>query len=92
VITLPTGEFPLRLQLTGLFNVYNALAAVCVGWQEGIPVADIQAALHNVTGVPGRFEIIDCGQDFTVIVDYAHTPDGLETFCRRPGRLPRAGS
>ncbi|NPV26572.1 MAG: UDP-N-acetylmuramoyl-L-alanyl-D-glutamate--2,6-diaminopimelate ligase [Firmicutes bacterium] len=80
VVNYPAGEFLLCLQLTGLFNVYNALAAVCVGWQEGVSIGDIQTALQAVTGVPGRFELIDCGQEFTVIVDYAHTPDGLENI------------
>ena len=77
---LPDGELPLNLRLTGRFNTYNALAALTVGWREGVPLEEIKAALEGVRGVPGRFEPVDQGQDFAVIVDYAHTPDGLENL------------
>ncbi|MDD3653334.1 MAG: UDP-N-acetylmuramoyl-L-alanyl-D-glutamate--2,6-diaminopimelate ligase [Desulfotomaculaceae bacterium] len=72
------GRCFLNLQLTGLFNVYNVLAAFTATAALGVPVEIIKEALENIQGVPGRFERIDAGQDFTVIVDYAHTPDGLE--------------
>lgn len=72
------GNFTLDLRLTGLFNVYNALAAAAAGLSEGYSPDEIQEALAGVTGVPGRFERVDCGQEFTVIIDYAHTPDGLD--------------
>ncbi|NLK51662.1 MAG: UDP-N-acetylmuramoyl-L-alanyl-D-glutamate--2,6-diaminopimelate ligase [Syntrophomonadaceae bacterium] len=75
---LPEAEIQIDLAFTGRFSVYNALAALAVGWKEGIKLSDIQAALAAVRGVPGRFERVDCRQDFTVIVDYAHTPDGLK--------------
>lgn len=68
----------LNLKLTGKFNVYNALAAVAVGVADNIPLLTIKKALEAVSGVPGRFELVDRGQDFAVVVDYAHTPDGLE--------------
>lgn len=73
----PAGSLALRLQLTGRFNVYNSLAALAVGWHEGVALPFIRTALENVPGVPGRLERIDSGQDFTVLVDYAHTPDSL---------------
>jgi len=72
------GVAPLRLQLTGRFNVYNALAAIAVGLHEGVPLSFVRSALEQVPGVPGRLERVDRGQPFTVLVDYAHTPDGLE--------------
>lgn len=72
------GELALRLQITGRFNVYNSLAAVAVGWHEGVPLPFIRTALEQVVGIPGRLERIDRGQPFTVLVDYAHTPDSLE--------------
>lgn len=75
---VPGETIDLHLKLTGKFNVYNALAAVAAGIADGIPVPIIKRALENVTGVPGRFELVDRGQDFAVIVDYAHTPDGLQ--------------
>ncbi len=67
-----------NLKLTGLFSVYNALAALAVAFVEGLSWRDSLDILESITGVPGRFEKIEEGQDFTVIVDYAHTPDGLE--------------
>ncbi|NLM45905.1 MAG: UDP-N-acetylmuramoyl-L-alanyl-D-glutamate--2,6-diaminopimelate ligase [Firmicutes bacterium] len=76
------GGLSLQLKMTGLFSVYNALAAIAVGLLEGLGLGHIKAVLEEVTGVPGRFELIDAGQDFTVIVDYAHTPDGLENILR----------
>jgi UDP-N-acetylmuramoyl-L-alanyl-D-glutamate--2,6-diaminopimelate ligase len=75
---LPDGELAVKLNMTGHFSIYNALAALTVAWREGINYQTIQSALRAVRGVPGRFELIDSGQDFTVVVDYAHTPDGLE--------------
>jgi UDP-N-acetylmuramoyl-L-alanyl-D-glutamate--2,6-diaminopimelate ligase len=72
--------FTINMKLIGLFSVYNALAAICFALQEGVDSATIKSALEKVTGVAGRFEQVDCGQDFTVVVDYAHTPDGLENI------------
>jgi UDP-N-acetylmuramoyl-L-alanyl-D-glutamate--2,6-diaminopimelate ligase len=81
VIT-PSDSFTLRLKFTGLFSAYNALAAVSYGLLEAMPTALIKSVLEGVKGVPGRFELIDEGQSFTVIVDYAHTPDGLDNVLR----------
>jgi UDP-N-acetylmuramyl-tripeptide synthetase len=78
----PAGSVGMQLKMTGLFSVYNALAAVCVGLLEGIPLSQIKDVLEEISGIPGRFELVDAGQDFTVIVDYAHTPDGLENVLR----------
>ena len=71
------GEIPVRLPLTGMFNVYNALAAVACSLAQGFTADEICKGLAELRGVAGRFERVDRGQDFTVIVDYAHTPDGL---------------
>jgi len=76
------GTCPLEFRITGLFNVYNALAAFTAAAAMDVPVAVIKEALEKVRGVPGRFELVDAGQDFTVIVDYAHTPDGLENVLK----------
>jgi len=70
------GAADVELPLVGHFNVYNALAAVTAALAEGIPLETAVRALADVT-VRGRFEKVDEGQPFTVIVDYAHTPDGL---------------
>ncbi len=74
------GSFNINMKLIGLFNVYNALAAIAFALKEGVEPAVIKTALEKVSGVAGRFEQVDCGQDFTVVVDYAHTPDGLENI------------
>jgi len=66
--------------LPGLFNLENALAAVALGDALGVPVAVMQKALARVRGVPGRAERVEAGQPFTVVVDYAHTPDSLRAL------------
>jgi UDP-N-acetylmuramoyl-L-alanyl-D-glutamate--2,6-diaminopimelate ligase len=69
--------YKLQTKLSGLFNVYNAAAAAAVGEMLNIPGPEIAQGLADVV-VPGRMEAIREGQDFEVIVDYAHTPDALE--------------
>ena len=75
------GEsYPVSMNTTGLFNVYNTLAAIGACLQEGISMEAIDMALKTFSSVPGRFELIEEGQDFAVVVDYAHTPDGLQNI------------
>jgi UDP-N-acetylmuramoyl-L-alanyl-D-glutamate--2,6-diaminopimelate ligase len=86
------GELELSTALPGLFNVQNVLAAVATARSLGVPAEAIAAALPQFGRVPGRFEPVDEGQDFGVLVDYAHTPEALENVLRaaRPvtrGRL-----
>ena len=57
--------------------MYNALAALAVGESLGLPLDRIAAGLAAAPPVPGRFELVDAGQDFVVAVDYAHKPDAL---------------
>ncbi len=78
----PWGTAPVALKLLGTHNVYNALcaAAICGGLGVAVPV--IAEGLGTLSSVPGRFESIDAGQDFHVVVDYAHTPDGLANVLR----------
>lgn len=76
------GRLKLRLKITGLFNVYNVLGAVGAALAENMPLTAIEKALTEFPGVPGRFELVDCGQPFAVVVDYAHTPDGLENILK----------
>ncbi len=66
-----------RLKLFGEFNVYNALAAVCVGLSQGLSLEIISKALEKVGGVPGRMEFIGEGQKFKVLVDYAPEPASM---------------
>ncbi|NWJ49054.1 MAG: UDP-N-acetylmuramoyl-L-alanyl-D-glutamate--2,6-diaminopimelate ligase [Chloroflexi bacterium] len=76
-LNTPKGLIPLKLKLAGDFNVYNSLAAASVGLVLGISLEQIKAGLESVSGVPGRMEVIEEGQPFSVIVDYAHTPESL---------------
>jgi UDP-N-acetylmuramoyl-L-alanyl-D-glutamate--2,6-diaminopimelate ligase len=74
----PEALAGIDLKLKGRFNVENALAAMAGARLLGIPDGEISAGLERLDGVPGRFESVDEGQPFTVLVDYAHTPDSLE--------------
>jgi UDP-N-acetylmuramoyl-L-alanyl-D-glutamate--2,6-diaminopimelate ligase len=78
VATTPEGEVPLRTRLPGRFNVANALGALATAHALGVPLELIAATLPDVAPAPGRFQALDEGQPFTVLVDYAHTPDSLE--------------
>lgn len=78
----PWGEGALRLPLPGSFNVYNALAALAAACTLGAPFEVARDALAAFRGVPGRMQRIDAGQPFTVIVDFAHTPDALTQVLR----------
>jgi UDP-N-acetylmuramoyl-L-alanyl-D-glutamate--2,6-diaminopimelate ligase len=78
----PVGSLAMKLKMTGLFSVYNALAAICVGLVEGLTLQGMKETLEGIAGIPGRFELVDAGQNYTVIVDYAHTPDGLDNVLR----------
>ena len=74
----PVGDFTLKSQLRGRFNVENVLTAATMALLGGLTPEDVQAGLDAVPGVRGRFEPVVAGQPFTVLVDYAHTPDSLE--------------
>lgn len=73
----PWGRARCQLGLLGQHNVENALGAVAVCGALGVSIDHIAEGLRTLPQVPGRFELIDCGQPFTVVVDYAHTDDGL---------------
>lgn len=77
-VDTPAGRFVAQIALPGRYNVANALAAISVAVALGLPGAAIQHGLAAVTRIPGRMERIDEGQDFTAIVDFAHTPNSLE--------------
>lgn len=70
-------RWPIRSGLAGRFNVYNILAAFGAGLAHGIPPETISAAVATLSAVPGRFERVDRGQPFMVVVDYSHTGDAL---------------
>jgi UDP-N-acetylmuramoyl-L-alanyl-D-glutamate--2,6-diaminopimelate ligase len=78
----PDGAVDIEMPLPGPFNVYNALAAIAAAHALGVPLETARDALRAAERVPGRFEPVDEGQDFAVIVDYAHTPDSLDNVLR----------
>ncbi|MDD2730747.1 MAG: UDP-N-acetylmuramoyl-L-alanyl-D-glutamate--2,6-diaminopimelate ligase [Candidatus Portnoybacteria bacterium] len=67
-----------KTNLLGEFNVYNCAAAAAIGEACGVKLEDASVALGKIQAIPGRLEIIDEGQDFSVVVDLAHTPDSFE--------------
>ncbi len=71
------NEVPFSLKMSGKFNLYNALASVCIGMSQGLELEKISQYISKIEGVPGRMELIQ-KEPFEVIVDYAHTPDALE--------------
>lgn len=77
-LTSFAGEAHVQTKLIGKFNVYNVLAAVTAALLEGIPLTQIAETLAEIKPVAGRMELVEAGQQFTVIVDYAHTPDGMK--------------
>lgn len=81
-VVTPFGDSSIKLKMTGKFSVYNALTAISICLLEGVPLESIKNSLESVPGVPGRFEKVDVGQNFTVIVDYAHTADSLENVLK----------
>lgn len=86
----PRGLLSIETPLRGGFNLSNVAAAVAVGELLGLPHEAVADGIAGLTGVPGRFEPIESGQPFTVLVDYAHTPDSLENVLR--AARPLAGS
>ena len=88
----PGGTIAIRSSLIGKVNVYNLLAASSAAWARGCSLEQIAEAICRFHQVPGRFERVDCGQPFAVVVDYAHTDDALRNltsiawdFARRSG-------
>lgn len=77
-IKSPWGSFPFFSPLVGRHNLSNILAAAGVGLHVGIPAEVVAEGIAQLQKVPGRFEKVDVGQPFGVVVDYAHTPDALE--------------
>jgi len=78
VLHVPNNRIEVDLKLPGNFNIYNALAAGAVALANNINVTVLKQALEKVSAIPGRYESIDCGQKYNIIVDYAHTEESLE--------------
>lgn len=78
----PGCRFPARVAVPGEFNVSNALAAIASAALAGLDPERVADGIGRAGGVPGRLEPVDAGQDFTVVVDYAHKPDAVEAVLR----------
>jgi UDP-N-acetylmuramoyl-L-alanyl-D-glutamate--2,6-diaminopimelate ligase len=81
-IIINQQHHPISIKLAGKFNIYNVLASIGAALASGISLSCIISSLEEIEGVPGRFELVDAGQDFSVIVDYAHTPEALENVLK----------
>jgi UDP-N-acetylmuramoyl-L-alanyl-D-glutamate--2,6-diaminopimelate ligase len=89
----PTGNIELHTHLPGPVNVLNLLAASAAATARGLSHEEISRGVETIAYVPGRFQTVDCGQPFTVAVDYAHTDDALRNVTRLARKLsaPRHG-
>jgi UDP-N-acetylmuramoyl-L-alanyl-D-glutamate--2,6-diaminopimelate ligase len=90
-VATPRGTLEVESRLRGRFNLWNIAGTVAVGELLGLPHEAVAAGIASVPGVPGRFEAVDRGQPFHVIVDYAHTPDSLENVLRAARELAGEG-
>ncbi len=85
----PGGEFSVHTQLVGRINAYNIMAAAGATLSLGIQPSGIRKGIESMSAVPGRLERVRGGQDFIVLVDYAHTPDALEKLLETVKQLTR---
>jgi UDP-N-acetylmuramoyl-L-alanyl-D-glutamate--2,6-diaminopimelate ligase len=88
VLDTPAGQVRFQLRLIGRPNAYNVMAATGAALCLGLDLKTITSGIEALKGVPGRMETIDAGQDFAVIVDYAHSPDSLDNLLQTVSRLP----
>lgn len=80
----------IKMRIPGGFTVYNSMTAAVCAIQLGLPFADVAAALSQATGVPGRIEVVPTDTDYTVIIDYAHSPDGLQNILASLRKIAQA--
>ncbi|MBO5106429.1 MAG: UDP-N-acetylmuramoyl-L-alanyl-D-glutamate--2,6-diaminopimelate ligase [Clostridia bacterium] len=79
----------IKLKTAGKFSVYNSLAAAVCAKELGMPLNEVTDALNSLEGVKGRAEVVPCDRDFTIIIDYAHTPDGLHNILNTFKECPK---
>jgi len=85
----PIGNFRIKTGLIGEFNIYNILAAIGIAIRMGVDIVDIKRGIEIIKNIPGRYEKIEEGQPFYVIVDYAHTPASIESLIRSVKKLSK---
>jgi UDP-N-acetylmuramoyl-L-alanyl-D-glutamate--2,6-diaminopimelate ligase len=88
-VATPSGELRLDFKLVGESNIYNALASVAAGFALGISPQAVKSGLEAIEGVPGRMERIQAGQDFSIWIDYAHTPHAFERLLKTARKLTK---
>ena len=81
--------FEEKLSILGRYNLYNVLGVIGIALQLGIEKERILERIRDTKGAPGRFELVNCGQDFIVVVDYAHTGDALENILNSINELKK---
>ncbi len=86
-LVTPYDSNKVSIKLIGKFSVYNVLAAAAACLVSGIPFSQIIESIKSIEGIAGRFEVVNAGQNFTVVVDYAHTPDSLENVLKTVNQL-----
>lgn len=91
ILKSEAGQISISLQLSGHFNIYNSLGAAALCFGQGIDLMSIKGGLEAARGVPGRFERVANDKALNVIVDYAHTPDGLENVLQTARELVLKG-
>ena len=92
-LIMPEADIPIFSPLIGKVNVYNIMAAAAAAYARNCKPEDIFKGVENLSYVPGRFQRVDCGQPFTVVVDYAHTDDALRNLMLLArGFVQQAGS
>lgn len=77
-LSCPEGVYEVAIPIPGKFTVYNTLAVICAARELGVPMTSLLNTLRGAKGVPGRIQSFESPKGYSVIVDYAHTPDGLE--------------
>ncbi len=85
-------EYEIETNLVAKFNLYNLVASIAALNQKGISITQMLPYLSNVTQIEGRVQRIDVGQPFNVIVDFAHTPDGVEKLCQYASAITPKGN
>lgn len=88
-LLMPSGTAKISTRLLGRYNLANMAGAAAAAFALGIPTATIAAALETLEPVPGRFRPIIAGQPFSILVDYAHTPDAIERLCLSAREITR---
>ncbi|TFG93527.1 MAG: UDP-N-acetylmuramoyl-L-alanyl-D-glutamate--2,6-diaminopimelate ligase, partial [Candidatus Atribacteria bacterium] len=87
MVKTPVGDSEIFLNFSGKYNIYNALAAIATAITQDIPLNIISRAFSKFYGAPGRYKLLECGQNYTIIIDFAHNYNGLENILQNLRKL-----